>query len=151
MRRWLLSLSAVALVTGFIATPVASAQQSLSLYVGGFTCAPKMPATLTTCSFRTNRFSTSTSATSTQRQSAASGLSASATCSMRGSVLGFYQDTVTAIDSFSEFEGTGAPIRADLKLRIVPFTATIRFLPLGHRAAIQPYVGGRRRRVRMAI
>ena len=37
MRRWLVSLSAVALVAGFIATPVASAQQSLNLYVGGVT------------------------------------------------------------------------------------------------------------------
>src|SRR5436853_135241 len=37
MRRWLLSLSAVALVAGFIATPAASAQQSVNLYVGGFT------------------------------------------------------------------------------------------------------------------
>jgi hypothetical protein len=55
--------------------------------------------------------------------------------------LGFYQRTVTAVDSFSAFQGTNAPIEADLKLRVVPFTATIRFLPLGHRAGIQPYLG----------
>ena len=39
MRRWLLSvtrLSAVGAVVGFIATPAASAQQSLNLYLGGF-------------------------------------------------------------------------------------------------------------------
>ena len=29
-----------------------------------------------------------------------------------------------------------------LKLRIVPFTATFRWLPVGHNAPIQPYVGG---------
>ena len=37
MRRLLLSLSAVALVSGFIAAPIASAQQSVSFYIGGFT------------------------------------------------------------------------------------------------------------------
>src|ERR1700682_846766 len=39
MRRWLLSVTSVAVVSavvGFIATPVASAQQSLNLYLGGF-------------------------------------------------------------------------------------------------------------------
>ena len=35
----------------------------------------------------------------------------------------------------------GTEIRQDLKLRIVPFTATVRFLPLGNTAAIQPYIG----------
>ncbi|HSC26751.1 MAG TPA: hypothetical protein VLD67_05730, partial [Vicinamibacterales bacterium] len=30
----------------------------------------------------------------------------------------------------------------DLKLRIVPITGTIRFLPIGRRAAVVPYVGG---------
>ena len=37
MRRLLLSLSAVALVSGFIAAPIASAQQSVNFYIGGFT------------------------------------------------------------------------------------------------------------------
>jgi len=55
--------------------------------------------------------------------------------------LGFYQNSETAFDRFSVFEQTGDPIVSDLKLRIIPFTATIRFLPLGHHAAIQPYFG----------
>src|SRR5262249_15170039 len=29
----------------------------------------------------------------------------------------------------------------DLKLRIVPITATVRLLPLGHHAPVRPYVG----------
>ena len=33
-------------------------------------------------------------------------------------------------------------IEQELKLRIVPITATVRVLPLGRRAAVQPYVGG---------
>lgn len=35
----------------------------------------------------------------------------------------------------------GSEIEQDLKLRIVPFTATFRFLPLGRRDAIEPYIG----------
>lgn len=35
----------------------------------------------------------------------------------------------------------GTEIEQDLKLRIVPFTATVRFLPLGHDAPIQPFIG----------
>ena len=37
---------------------------------------------------------------------------------------------------------TAAEIEQDLKLRIVPFTATVRLLPLGHDAPVQPYIGG---------
>ena len=36
----------------------------------------------------------------------------------------------------------GDEIEQDLKLRVVPFTATVRFLPLGRGAAIEPYIGG---------
>ncbi|MBA3270504.1 MAG: hypothetical protein H0T71_08310 [Acidobacteria bacterium] len=36
----------------------------------------------------------------------------------------------------------GSEIQQELKLRIVPMTATVRVLPLGRSAAFQPYVGG---------
>ena len=49
------------------------------------------------------------------------------------SVPSVYADFVE--DDFSEIE-------QDLKLRIVPFTATIRFLPLRRDAPVQPYIGG---------
>jgi outer membrane protein W len=55
--------------------------------------------------------------------------------------IGFYQGSTQAADQFSEFSGTGAPIVATLKLRMVPFTATVRWLPLGHSDGIQPYIG----------
>lgn len=35
----------------------------------------------------------------------------------------------------------GSEIEQDLKLRMVPFTATVRFLPLGRSAGIEPYIG----------
>jgi hypothetical protein len=55
--------------------------------------------------------------------------------------LGFYSDAVDSVsrdylnEDFSEIE-------QEFKLRIVPFTATFRFLPLGRSAAVQPYIGG---------
>lgn len=55
--------------------------------------------------------------------------------------IGFYQRTVLSADAFSEFAGTGNPILADLKLRMVPFNATFRWLPLGHHDAFTPYIG----------
>ena len=36
----------------------------------------------------------------------------------------------------------GTEIEQQLKLRIMPITATVRVLPLGRHAAVQPYVGG---------
>src|SRR5262249_14940369 len=56
--------------------------------------------------------------------------------------VGFYQHTTTAADRFSEFDVTGAPILADLKLRVVPFNATFRWLPIGRHKSVVPYVGG---------
>jgi hypothetical protein len=55
--------------------------------------------------------------------------------------VGFYQHTALAADRFNEFQNTGDPILADLKLRVVPFNATFRWLPLGRRSGIVPYVG----------
>ena len=34
----------------------------------------------------------------------------------------------------------GSEIEQELKLRIVPLTATVRFLPIGH-GSVEPYVG----------
>lgn len=55
--------------------------------------------------------------------------------------IGYYQRTVPS--SYADFtDQSGNEIQQDLKLRIVPFTATVRFLPLGHRSGIVPYIGG---------
>jgi outer membrane protein W len=48
------------------------------------------------------------------------------------SVPSVYADFVE--DDFTEIE-------QNLKLRVVPLTATVRFLPLGSNAAVQPYLG----------
>ena len=55
--------------------------------------------------------------------------------------LGFYRRMVASTyDDFVDVDGS--EIEQDLKLRVIPFTATIRFLPFGRSVALQPYVGG---------
>jgi hypothetical protein len=54
--------------------------------------------------------------------------------------VGFYSKTVPTIYSdYLNFNGD--EIEQDLKLRVVPFTATIRYLPLGRSDAFEPYIG----------
>ena len=54
--------------------------------------------------------------------------------------IGFYQKTVPSI--YRNFEDSdGSEIEQDLKLRIVPITATVRFLPLPRGSAVEPYIG----------
>ena len=55
--------------------------------------------------------------------------------------VGFYQRTVPSV--YRGFVNTnGSEIAQDLKLRIVPISATVRFLPIGKGASVEPYVGG---------
>jgi hypothetical protein len=54
----------------------------------------------------------------------------------------FFQHSALAQDRFNEFDVTGDPILADLKLRTVPISATFRYLPVGRHSAVQPYIGG---------
>ena len=57
-----------------------------------------------------------------------------------GFSVSVYSRRSPAIDA-DFFWPDGADIESDLKLRIIPITATIRYLPLGHHDAIEPYVG----------
>jgi hypothetical protein len=54
--------------------------------------------------------------------------------------VGYYSKTVPTVDA-DYVNINGDEIEADLKLRIVPFTATIRYLPIGRRDAFEPYIG----------
>jgi hypothetical protein len=55
--------------------------------------------------------------------------------------IGFYRQTVNSV-YLNLVNDNGSEIRQSLQLRIVPFSATIRFLPLGHNHVIEPYIGG---------
>ena len=52
---------------------------------------------------------------------------------------GFYQRSVPSV-YLNVINDNGREIEQDLKLRIVPLTATVRFLPIG-RGGVEPYVG----------
>ena len=53
---------------------------------------------------------------------------------------GFYQRTVSSIYEFVT-RPDDTEIEQDLKLRVVPLTATLKFVPTGRDAAFQPYIG----------
>jgi hypothetical protein len=54
--------------------------------------------------------------------------------------VGYYRREVPSV--YRDFQNTnGADIPQRFKLRIVPATATVRFLPIGRGRAVEPYVG----------
>jgi hypothetical protein len=57
-----------------------------------------------------------------------------------GAGLGFYQRNVETVYA-DLVDSDGTEIAQDLKLRVIPITATVRFLPLGRGAAVEPYIG----------
>ena len=146
MRRLMLSLMAMSVV-GVFATPSASAQQSVNFFLGGFVPAPVdsrgdinnglsndvLVNNLNFLAFRVRSFDGVTFG--------GEYLVGVGDFFDVGASIGYYQQTVPAVD-INYLNSNGSNIAADLKLRIVPFTATARLLPLGHRAPIVPYVGG---------
>lgn len=54
--------------------------------------------------------------------------------------VGFFQRTVPSV--YADFiNDDGSEIFQDFRLRVVPLTATVRVLPFGRYAAVQPYFG----------
>ena len=142
MRRTLTVL-AFALISA--ATP-AAAQQSINFHFGAFTPAREdarsrsdgssddvLVNNLNVFAFDINDFDSVTFG--------GEWLVALGTHAEAGLGLGIYSDSVDSVyrdlvnSNFSEIE-------QEFKLRIVPFTATFRFLPLGRKGAVQPYIGG---------
>jgi outer membrane protein W len=146
MRRLFFSVSAftpvavIAVVAGFVAPPVASAQQSVNLYVGGF-----VPASLDARSnddvlannlnFLVFNIKDFNGPTFGGEWLVAVGNNIEA-----GLGIGLYSRTVPSVYR-ALVNADQSEIAQDLKLRVVPFTATVRFLPLGRHAPVQPYIG----------
>lgn len=138
MRRLLFFLSA-ALV---IAPPSASAQQTVNLFVGGFVPHGRDARTpgdvllnnlgCNRClDFRTGDFNGATVG--------GEWLVGLGDRFEGGLGIGFYKRSVPTV--YAGFtDDSGNEIEQELKLRIVPFSATVRFLPLGHRG-FEPYLG----------
>jgi hypothetical protein len=149
MRRWVsfvTSVGAASTILGLIATPSASAQQAVSFYIGGFepTSADArgdisgglsndvLVRNQEFLSFRIKDFDGFTFGGEwliPLHKHVEAGLG-----------LGYFQETVHAVDA-NYVNVNGSEVVANLKLRIVPVTATVRLLPLGHDAPVQPYVG----------
>jgi hypothetical protein len=149
MRRLLLTSIAVLLMFGFVAAPEASAQQSVNIFLGGF-----VPRTLDARAVDDVIFNDSTFL-STLRSPAGINIREFNQVTFGGEWLvgigplfdaglglSFYQRTVPTFYTYLVNDVDNSNIRQDLKLRIVPFTATFRMYPFGRRAPIQPYFGG---------
>jgi hypothetical protein len=135
-----MTFAVMALVLGFAATPIASAQQSVNLYVGGF--APRaedgrasgdvLVNNLDFLAFNIKDFNSATFG--------GEYLVGLGDLFEAGLGIGFQQRSVPSV--YADIINTnGAEIEQTLKLRVIPFTATVRFLPLGH-GPVQPYIGG---------
>jgi outer membrane protein W len=147
MRR-LLSSIAAALIIGFVSTPVASAQQTFNMFIGGFTPrsldARDADDVILFDSGPLATFDRNAGISMNEFNNVTFGgeyLVGLGNNFEGGLGIGFYTKTVPT--SYANFtDQSGNEIEQDLKLRIIPFSATVRFLPLGHRSGFVPYVGG---------
>jgi hypothetical protein len=124
-----------------VAPATSSAQQSLSVYLGGFTTRGEdgrdrddvLRNNLDFLAFDIKDFNGVTAG--------AEYLVGLGDWLDAGLGVGIYKRTVPSV--YSDFvNDNGSEIEQDLKLRVVPFTATVRFLPLGHTNGFEPYIGG---------
>lgn len=147
MRRLLLSMGAAALVCGVIATPSASAQQSLNFFIGGFMPRPLDARDPNDVILNNTDFLSTLNRQDTIDMSKFNGPTAGGEYLVMlgrnfeaGLGLGVYQKS--ALTSYTNLVNQdGSEIAQTLKLRVVPFTATFKVLPFGSRTFIQPYVG----------
>jgi hypothetical protein len=133
-------LAAAVLVTGVLAARDASAQQSVNFYLGGFVPQGEDSRGTNDELFVVKDFLTYDFGRFTGATVGGEWLLPVNYWIDAGFGLGYYQKTAPSFytDLVNE---NGTDIEQDLKLRIVPFTATFRFLPMGRGAAVRPYVG----------
>jgi hypothetical protein len=147
MQRFLMSLSAVALVSGFIAAPNASAQQAIGFYIGGFTpraldARPDNDVLVQNGTFLSTADELRGIDIGEFNNVAlgAEWLFGLTPLVEGGLGIGFYQKSVPTVYT-DLVHPNGTEIEQTLKLRIIPFTATIRLVPLGLDRGFQPYIG----------
>jgi len=143
MRRLTTAISALGLAAVFLAPQTASAQQSLNLSIGGFVPAGEdsrgdidggdvLVNNLDFLAFNVKDFKGASFGAEyivglTPFIDASLGIAG-----YRRTVPTVYADLVNV---------NGSEIEQDLKLRVIPFTATVRFLPVGRDAGLIPYIG----------
>ena len=135
MPRWVL-----ALIVGVAAASPAAAQQSISFHLGGFS--PRSADARAPSDVLVNNLSFLAFNIQDFRSASVGGeyLVGLGDKFEGGLGIGFQSRTVPTV--YLDFvNANGREIEQDLKLRVVPFSATVRFLPLGHRDAVTPYFG----------
>jgi len=146
MRRLSCTLLLVAVVT-FVAPAAASAQQSLTLFGGGFV--PRGEDTRVEGDVLLNNlgfFTLDPSDPGGLEKFKGGTIGAEWLIAVHENIevgfgVGVYSKSVNSMYTDLVDEVTGANIEQRLKLRLVPFTASFRVLPLGRHAPIQPYLG----------
>jgi hypothetical protein len=139
MRRLTSCLGAAALVIA--ATTPAFAQQTVNFYVGGFSPRGYDGRGTDDVLFQNSNFLTFNVSDFHGATVGGEWLVGITDLFDAGLGIGFYQNSTPAVYT-NLVNSNGSEIEQELKLRIVPFTATVRLLPLGHHAPIRPYVGG---------
>jgi hypothetical protein len=129
-----------ALVT-FIGLPaVAQAQQSVSFYLGGFSPKGASSRTFDDVLFNEQSYLLFNLDGFDAPVVGGEFLIALGNHTEAGAGVGIYSETQPSTYAALVSE-TGAEIPQELNFRIVPITFTYRFLPLGRRSPIQPYIG----------
>ena len=140
MRRVITASLLALMVLGIFGSRVASAQQQISFSVGGFspraedarTSSDVLVNNLDFLAFRISDFG--------GPLFGAEYLDGLGNNFDAGLGIGFYQRSVPTV--YTDFTNSnGNEIEQTLKLRVVPFTATVRWLPLGHHNGVEPYIG----------
>lgn len=140
MRRLIAAGLVTLAVVGVVGTPIASAQQQLTFSLGGFSPRAQDARRSDDVLVADRQFLDFNLGDLSGPSVNAEWLVNLGDKAEAGLGVGFYQRSTPAIDRFSEFTN-GDPIVADLKLRVVPLTATVRWLPMGHNNGIEPYIG----------
>ena len=140
MRRLITAGLVTLAVLGFLGTPLASAQQQVSFSVGGFSPRAEdgrpsgdvLVRNLDFLAFDIKDFS--------GPSFGAEWLTAVGDKFDAGLGISFYQRSVPTVYT-SFVNANGSEIEQTLKLRVIPFAATVRFLPMGHHRGVEPYIG----------
>ena len=130
-----------ALTLGLLATPTASAQQSFNFSIGGFT--PRAEDARSPDDVLVNNLDFLAFNIKDFNSVAVGGeyLAGLGDIFEAGLGVGFQTRTVPTV-YLNFVNANGTEIEQELKLRVIPVTATIRLLPLGHHASVVPYLGG---------
>jgi opacity protein-like surface antigen len=139
MRRLILSLSVAALASGLVTPATASAQQAVNLWLGGFNVRSADARGTDDVLFRNGDFLAFNLSDFNGFTTGGDYLVGLGPFLEGGLGIGYYSRTVPSV--YRDYvNADGSEIQQDLHLRIVPFTATVRLLPLGNHG-FKPYIG----------